>query len=227
MPILRGAVTFSRFRVQTPEPANLSPAKVPPAKPSLAKLSNEAKQLGKSLKNRGFEPIDRKGDEERSAGFVELEDHDSIEFAPGNLYFGEYALFSYRVETLKVPSALLKAEHEKWCREYEREKGHPPKRYEKTENRLALRQALRSRAVPTNKVHDICWNLKTGEMQIWASSRTVVDEIQQAIEKACDLTLAAMVPLAVAQALGIDEKDLQPTAELSWPEFEGEANGKA
>lgn len=212
MPILRGAVTFSRFRVQAPEPA---------------KLSKKAKQLAKSLKTRGFEPIDRQSDEERSAGFVELEEHDSTEFASGNLYFGEYALFSYRVETLKVPSALLRAEHEKWCREYEREKGHPPKRYEKTESRLALRHTLRARAVPNTKVHDISWNLQTGEMQIWASPRKVVDEIQEALEKACDIELTSMVPVAVAQALGIDEKDLQPTAELSWPEAEGEVDGKA
>lgn len=66
MPILRGSVTFARFRVQLPEKG----------------ASNVRRFLTNGLSAHAFEPIDRKSDEDRSTGFVELENNAATGFTP-------------------------------------------------------------------------------------------------------------------------------------------------
>jgi recombination associated protein RdgC len=62
MPVLGGAVTFARVRS---EPGKKLP-------------SDTRRWLAKGLASGAFEPLDpSKGDEERAAGFVELEDHEA------------------------------------------------------------------------------------------------------------------------------------------------------
>lgn len=208
MPVLRGAVTFSRFLVEATEeaPADLK------------------RWLTKALKARAFVPIDRRSEEERAAGFVELENHDASDFATGNLHYGEYALFGYRIDQIRVPGPVLRAELDKWATAFEKEKGRPPSRGEKAENRASIRQVLRNRAVPSTKVHDLSWNLKTQQLQVWAASRTAVEEVMNAVETAFKVKLHPLVPAAMAQRTGIDEAALGPTAELLGVELSAEVS---
>ncbi len=208
MPVLRGAVTFSRFLV---EPGEGAPADL-------------KRWFTKALKARAFAPIDRRSEEERAAGFVELEDHEGTEFATSHLYYGEYALFGYRIDQIKVPGPVLRAEVGKWAAAFEKEKGRPPSRGEKAENRASLRQMLRNRAVPTTKVHDLSWNLKTRQLQIWAASRKAVEEVLNAVEMAFKVKLVPLVPAEVASRTGIADSALAPTAELIGMELPGEVS---
>jgi recombination associated protein RdgC len=191
-------VTFSRFRA---EPAGDAP-------------SDKKRWLTKGLKTGAFEPIDRRTDEERAVGFVQLEDPESTEFSAGTVLHGEYALFGFRVDTLKVPAPVLKAELEKWATAFTKENERPPTRGEKAENRASIRHMLRQRAVPNTKVHDVSWNLKTQQVQIWAASRKMVDEILLAVETAFSVKLQPLVPVAFAARAGIPDDALTPTPEL-------------
>lgn len=198
MPVLRGAVTFSRFRVELP--------KGPPA---------DAKRwLKRGLETRAFEPIDRRSEEDRSAGFVEIENPDATEFSAGSVYYGEYALIGYRIDQIRVPGAAIKAELERWAAAFEKENGRPPGRAEKASQRGSIRQMLRNRAVPSTKVHDLSWNLKTNHLQIWAASRKAVDEIQAVVEAAFEVRLVPLIPAAAAARAGIEDGALLPTPEL-------------
>jgi len=198
MPVLRGAVTFSRFRAEFPEapPANLKPL------------------LARGLKARAFEPIDRKGEDDRAAGFVELDNPDGVDFDGTGFLAGEYALFSFRVDQLRIPGAQLKVELEKWAAAFEREKGRAPARSEKNATKDSLRMAMRNRAVPSTKMFDVSWHLKTHQLQVWAASRKVVEEVQLSAEEAFGVKLLPLAPAAIAQAAGIDEAQLMPTPEL-------------
>ena len=199
MPVLSGAVTFSRFRA---EPAGNAP-------------SDTKRWLTKGLKSGLFEPIDlKKTEDERAAGFVELENHDATDFTPGGVLYGEYALFGFRIDTIKVPAPVLKAELDKWMKGFEKQNGRPPTRGEKAENRASLRHMLRQRAVPFTKVHDVSWNLKTNQVQLWASSRKAVDEILLAVETAFEVKLQPLVPTSLAASAGINVAELVPTPEL-------------
>lgn len=208
MPILRGSVTFSRFRVKTEKHA-----------PSDAK-----KWLLKGLQAHAFEALDRKGDEDRAAGFVELESADGTDFAPSALFFGERALFSWRIDTLKIPGPVVKAELEKWKASFEKEQGRRPSRGETTEHRGALRQKLRSQATPVTKTHDVAWNLKAGELQLWTSSRKVVEEVAVALEESFAAKLTPLTPGAKTE-----EGALSPTPELMGVELSSQevARGEA
>jgi DNA recombination-dependent growth factor C len=206
MPVLRGAVTFSRFLV---EPAEGAPADL-------------KRSLSRALKARAFAPIDRRSEEERAAGFVELESHDSTDFSAGALFYGEYALFGYRIDQIKVPGPVLRAEVDKWAAAFEKEKGRPPSRGEKTENRSSLRQVLRNRAVPVTKVHDVSWNLKSQQLYIWAASRKAVEEVLNAVEVAFKVKLVQLIPAAAAARMGIADSTLGPTAELIGVELPAE-----
>jgi recombination associated protein RdgC len=198
MPILSGTVTFARFGV---EPAEAFPTDV-------------RRWLSRGLRARAFEPIDRRTDEERAAGFVELEDHDATEFSPGRLFYGEYALLAWRIETLKIRAAALKAELAQWAAAFEKEQGRAPARGEKAKRRDALRQAMRAKAEPVTKVYDVSWNLKSQELQVWAASRKVVDEVVLAMESCFRIRLHAQVPSVAARRQGVSDGVLMPTPEL-------------
>ncbi|MCY1035402.1 recombination-associated protein RdgC [Corallococcus sp. BB11-1] len=198
MPVLRGAVTFSRFRT---EPSKEAPSDV-------------KRWLTKGLKSHAFEPIDRRSEDERAAGFVELENAEASDFSTSNLFYGEYALFSFRIDTLKVPGSMMKAELDKWTSAFTKENGRPPARAEKNKQKLELKQLLRQRAVPRTSVLDVTWNLKTQQVQIWAASRKTVDEISVALEGALAVKVIGITPASMAQRAGIDDKALGPTAEL-------------
>lgn len=198
MPILSGAVTFSRFR---------------------AELAGGREDLGprltKGLQSGAFEPINLQvPEDDRACGFVELESHDATDFAPGSIFFGEYILFGYRVDTVKVQGAQLKAELEKWATAFEKEQGRKPTRGEKVEQKATLRHMLRQRAVPTTKVHDVCWNPATGQVQVWAASRKAVDEVLLAMESALQVKLEPITLPLLATTAAIPESALSPTPEL-------------
>lgn len=209
MPILRGAVTFARYRVELAEPGDLK------------------RVLSRGLKTHAFEPIDPKGDDARAAGFAELENPDSTEFPAGALYHGERALFTWRVDQIKIPGAQLKAELDKWTQTFEREQGRKPSRGEKTAQKNELRDRLRKRALPITKTHDLAWNPKTGDLQIWSASRKVIDEIVGAVETAFQVRVIAQVPGAVANAAGFDDAAFKPTPELAGAEAVEAIHGAA
>lgn len=206
MPILRGAVTFSRFQAE-----------------AAAERPRDLKNyLSKGLRTRAFTPLDRRSDEERAAGFVELEQPDATEFAPASFLYGEWALFGYRVDQLKIPGGELRTQLAKWSLAFERDKGRPPSRVERAEGRAAVKGLLRAHASPRTRILEVSWNLKTNQVQIWSTSRRAVEEVQSALTTAFALTLAAKVPAAAAEKLG--SKALRPTVELCGPELDGEVS---
>jgi len=198
MPLLRGSVSFSRFQVTSDRPAALEAAR---------------KSLWKILRTRAFEPLGKNSEEDRSVGFVELENPESTEFSPGSLFYGEHALFSFRIDTVRLPASALRAEMARTDSHFEKQHGRKPSRKEKNELKLAIRQQLKNRTFPNTRVQDVSWNLKSGQLQIWAGSRKGVEEVQAALETALSIKLVPQVPGALLKA---DEENplLGPTAEL-------------
>jgi recombination associated protein RdgC len=197
MPVQSGAVSFARFRS---EPAGARP---------------DAKRwLLRGLKKNLFEPLEaRKAERDRTAGFVELEDHDATGFEAG-LFQGEHALFAWRIDELKVPARAVKAEVDRWAAAFSAEHGRPPGRREKAARKEEVRQLLRQRAEPSSKVLDVSWNLDTGEVAVWATSRKVVDEISAAMEEGFGVALHPVSVGAIAALSKLPEAALGPTAAL-------------
>ena len=206
MPLLKGTATFSRYRVEPA--AGAGKQKTPP-------------DLAEALRLRAFQPLERGGEEERAQGFVELADKNRGEFSPGNTYEGPFALFSWRVDEIRIPSAAVKSELEAWQQRFVAENGRPPGKKEKGDAKDEIRHTLKSRYPVATKTFDVSLNLESGHAQLWAGSRKAVDELQDAVEQALGVKLVPVSPVTVAQQLGIAEKALTPTPLLSMPEPPG------
>ena len=127
MPIRKGTVSCSRFRLEGAVPKDVK------------------KWLTKTLKTGAFEPIDPKSDELRAAGFVQLEDDRATDFPAGALFEGMYALFAWRVEKIRLPASTLRAELAEWARAFEAKNGRGPGRREKSDQKEMIRKSLRSK----------------------------------------------------------------------------------
>lgn len=194
MPIRRGSVNFARFRVAGAVP-------------------KDAKRwLQSALRKKAFEPIDVNGDEERAAGFVELEAPERTDFEAGSLFHGLHALFAWRVDKLKVSSGQVRTQLHQWAQAFEGKNGRPPGRREKSEQKDAIRKVLRGRLEPATKVHEVSLDLAGKDLFVWATSRPVVEEVQAVLEDALDVKLLPRVPAAFMDEKTLD--GLAPTATL-------------
>lgn len=199
MPIRRGSVNLARFRLEGEFPKDVK------------------RWLQRGLGKASFEPIDPKSDDERTAGFVELEAPERTEFSAGALFHGMHALFSYRVDKLKVPSNAMRAGMLQWSQAFEQKNGRPPGRREKTEQKDTLKKALRAKQGPVTKLFEVSVDLTSKDVFVWATSRTIVDEVQGSLEANLEVKLVPRVPAAFLAPSQVDA--LTPTKELF-----GEAN---
>ena len=149
---------------------------------------------------------------------MQVADRDAVEFSVSGVYEGDYATFAFRVDEVRIPSAVVRDEMERWARNFEREAQRKPGRKEKNDAKQEIRHKLRSRFPLATKTFDVSWNLTTHQLQIWASSRKAVDEIEAAVAQAFGVKLVPLVPVVMADKLGINEKALAPTPSLSVPE---------
>jgi recombination associated protein RdgC len=194
MPIAKGPVSFHRFRLTGEVP------------------KDHRRWLTHALKKRAFEEVDPKGDDDRAAGFVELEQNRRTDFSVGDVFYGEAALFAWRGEKLRVPPAALRSALATWSQRFEGEKGRRPSRRETSEEKEALRRQLRSKVEPSVKVFDVSLQLKTYELFIWATSKGVIEEVQEALESTLEVRLVPRVPAAFVSQKVLDA--LIPTPEL-------------
>lgn len=194
MPIRRGALSFTRFRLDGSIP------------------KDTRKWLTKALQTRGFEGIDPKGEEDRASGFVSLERPEVADFPAGEVFRGLHALFAWRVEKLRIPAQMIRTQLSEWSQAFEQKNGRAPGRREKTEQKDTIRRALRSKTEPGVKVFDVSLDLAGKELQIWATSRGVVEEITEALEAELEVRLIPRVPASFVDADTLDQ--LAPTTEL-------------
>lgn len=198
MPIHKGAVTASRYVVVEGGKSG----------------KDQRRTLANGLRKLAFEPLDRDGDEDRSAGWVEVENHDSTELAPSSFLLGEHVILTWRIDALRVPTAQAKAELETWAKAFQTKHSRPPSKKERSEEKELIIRKLRKRAFISSKTFDVSWSQSTGVVLIWASSRKVVEEVIVALEESVGLTLRSTSPGASAEAAGIDADQLSPTAAL-------------
>lgn len=194
MPIRRGSISCSRFAIEGGIPKDVK------------------KWLTHALKRHAFEPIDPKGDEERVAGFVELEDENATGFAAGTVFQGEHAVFSWRVDKIRIPGATVRAELQAFAQKYEAKNGRPPSRGQKNEQKELIRRGLRSKTAAVTKTSDVSIDLKSKEVLVWASSVAVVDEVFSALEQGLETRLLGRTPQALLDPKVLES--LSPTTEL-------------
>lgn len=194
MPIRRGSISCSRFLIEGDVPKDVK------------------KWLTGALKRHAFAPIDPKGDEERSSGFVELEDEKATGFAPGTLFEADHALFAWRVDKIRLPASTIRIELEEFTRKYEAKNGRKPSRGQKSEQKELIRRGMRSKTPAVTKVSDVSIDLETKHVLVWATSTGIVEEVQTALEEGLDTRLIQRVAQAFLSEKQLEQ--LKPSEEL-------------
>ncbi len=198
MALRSGSVTLARFRTAPPKQRG----------------ADLKRFVLKGLRAHHFEPLDpARAEDDRAAGFVELADAEATGF-DGEVLQGDLALFAWRVDTLKVPGAEVKAAVARWAGAFQAEHGRPPARREKAEAAGGFKEALRRKVTPSSRVHDVAWNLVSGELQVWSGSRKTVEEIAEAVAAAFQVKPVALTAGARAEEAGLGEGRLRPTPAL-------------
>jgi recombination associated protein RdgC len=201
MPILKGAMTFSRFR----------------ARHKGERPRDPKRWLAKGFRAHAFEPLEKNAEEDTAQGWVEIENADSTELSPQSFLYGDLVLASYRIDRLRVPAAAIRAELDTWSRAFTEREARPPRRSEKAEEKELITKRLRKRAFPRTTLTDLSWNLTTDHLEIWTTQKSVTDEIQTSLETVFELRLLPLAPGAYASTLDLtddQEELLKPTAEL-------------
>jgi DNA recombination-dependent growth factor C len=224
MPLLKGNLSFARFTVELPDKSRSAAGGANP--PAAASAKDLRRSVPKGLRRKAFQPLVVDSEDDRSAGWVEVENSELIEFPPERLVFGEHFLFAYRVDRLRVPSSVVKSELAAFAAAYEEENGHPPTRSQKKAQKELIERKLKRRAFPSRKVYDVSWNTQSGVLAIWATAQNTVEEMHLFIEESLEIRLHPMTPGAIADSLDLPRGALTPTADLIGAVLAGEVGGE-
>ena len=153
--------------------------------------------------------------EERSLGWVSVHNMFDSEFAEAAYSAGDYIVLSLRIDERKVSAAALK----KFClKEEERikkERGVPrlnkAVRQEIKEN---IRLMLVKKAVPIPSVYDLCWNLSTGTMLFFSTSRKAQEVLENFFHETFGLRIVLQIPYLTATHL-LDDQNREALSEIS------------
>jgi DNA recombination-dependent growth factor C len=171
-------------------------------------------QFAEALAAHGFRDIDPHGEEEQTVGWVRLDDPFSAEWGPTELLqAGGLLLFALRLDTLKIPALTLRA----YCQAAEREQLAAARRdkltrAERDAVKQQVRRTLRGRSLPKLALVEVAWNLSTGEVRLFSTSRAVAGRFVELFEKTFAIALRPVGPMTVLWLRGLDEADAEALA---------------
>lgn len=196
MGLLTGSVSYLRFLAQGDLPAALEDA------------------YAAALADHGFRDIDPDGEEERNAGWVRLDDPFTATWQPHEITSNNGLLvWRLRIDTLKIPAVMLKHWVDAAEREFLARQGRDKlTRPEREALKHKVRKDMRRRSLAKMALVDIAWNLTTGEVRLFATSRAVATLFVEVFEKTFALTLRPVTPMSVLWLRGLDDAALEALA---------------
>jgi len=190
MGLLKGSVTFSRYRISGALPDHFPD------------FFNE------QIRRNAFQTVWRTTDE-MAAGWTSLENCLDTDFSYASYAQGRYMLFSLRIDRKSVAPSLLRirileAEQKKLA-----ETGQK-KLYR--EQREAIRESVRldllGKTMPVPSFHEICWSVPDRVLTFCCLSDKVAGELQELFRESFSLSLSPYLPWdsdgAVLQPQGAD-----------------------
>ncbi|MFZ4437359.1 MAG: recombination-associated protein RdgC [Syntrophales bacterium] len=176
MGLLKGSVTFSRYRISGALPDHFPD------------FFNE------QIRRNAFQTVWRTTDE-MAAGWTSLENCLDTDFSYASYAQGRYMLFSLRIDRKSVAPSLLRirileAEQKKLA-----ESGQK-KLYR--EQREAIRESVRlellGKTMPVPSFHEICWSVSDRVLTFCCLSDKVAGELQELFRESFSLSLSPYLP---------------------------------
>ena len=206
MGALEGSLTFKTFYVEGEPPHDFQSVYL------------------RKLQDRFFEPLSPVGEDERTVGWVPVQDPIGTEFRYDQVFFNQYIVFAMRIDKWSLPSPWVKAmtrqailerlpelEAEEAQRQSAEGKLRPKAKLSKREKekiKLEVTTEIKHKVLPAMKVIDVVWNISEGMVRFWSTSSAVCDEFVELFEATFGLSLNGDSPFLMARHLGFDEKDL-------------------
>jgi recombination associated protein RdgC len=176
MGLIKGTLTFSRYRIQEPLPGNFQDF------------------THRQIKRFAFRELSQ-GSEELSFGWTSLENPLDTQFEYANYSVGDYLVFSFRLDRKKVPPSLAKI---KYLEAEKKALGAKAKKFlskgEREEIKERIQLELLNKAFPVPSFFDVCWSLSQGWVTLGSFSPKIAEEFEKLFKKTFSLTLSPWVP---------------------------------
>jgi hypothetical protein len=167
MGLLKGAVTFSRYRIVGALPDHFPD------------FFNE------QIRRYAFQTVWRTTDE-MAAGWTSLENCLDTDFPYASYALGQYMLFSLRIDRLRILEAERKQLTETGQKKLYRE--------QREAIRESVRLELLGKTLPVPAFHEICWSVPDHVLTFCCLSDKVAGELQELFRESFSLSLAPYAP---------------------------------
>jgi hypothetical protein len=168
-------------------------------------------QIPALLKRYAFQDIDALPGEERSFGWTSFEDMLDTEWTMAPPEKGAYVLFALRLETRRVPPAVLKKHHAIALREEKRRMTAQGKQFISRERKKELREEVQQRLMrhflPIPSLFDVIWATDAGLVYFASTQRKMLDMFEEYFVKSFELPLEQLTPYGLA-TMSLTEHEL-------------------
>ncbi len=148
-----------------------------------------------------FREIDETNDE-KAWGWVELDNLLQTSCGGGQAHKGEYLAFSLRIDTRKVPAAVLRKHYLLAERALlEQQKFRRLSRNQKLELKKTVQQDLLRRQLPQPNLFDVVWHPGRQRLWLFATSPKVREIFETLFRETFELDLYLLFPYTLAQDL--------------------------
>jgi recombination associated protein RdgC len=176
MGLLKGNITFSRFRILGSMPDSFD------------------EFFAERIHRFAFQNIWRTGDE-KIKGWISIENCVDSDFPYASYAQGNYLLFSLRIDRKSIPPSLLKIrlmeDEQKKLKESGQKKLY---REQREAIRDSVRLELLAKALPVPSFYDICWSVQERMLTFCSLSDKAGTELQELFRDSFSLTLAPYTP---------------------------------
>jgi len=176
MGILKGTLTFSRYRVSG----------------DLPEYTNDF--IDEQLKRFAFRDITT-SEKEKSVGWTSLDNILDTAFEYANYHAGEHIAFSLRIDKRNIPASLFKLKvmeaEQRYKAEHDRNKLY---KTERTDIRDSVRSQLIRTAPPVPSFFDICWSPQDKWVLIASHSDSVLEDFEDLFKRSFQCTIIPAVP---------------------------------
>ncbi|MDR0339731.1 MAG: recombination-associated protein RdgC [Desulfovibrio sp.] len=186
MSFLKSSTSFTRFRISEPVPATLWP------------------EVVDRLRRNGFTDIDELP-EDRSFGWTAFEDILDLGFSANPVEKGHYLAFCLRLDTRRVPPAVLKKHVAVALKKEEAQNREMGKKFVSRERRKEIREqvelSLKRRFLPIPAYFEVIWNTAESLVYVASSQQKILDLFEECFVKTFELHIVPQSPYELAQRL--------------------------
>jgi len=174
--LLKGPLSFSRFMVIGEWPSDFT------------------EMIDRQLRQYAFQDLAGSTDE-KTMGWTGIENILDTDFSHASYVWGDYLLFSMRIDRRAVPPSLLKIRVMEAEKHYLKETGRKKiDRIAREELREGVRRDLMSHIHPTPSFFDICWCVSGGTVLLTSLSEKVMQDFQDFFKTSFEWVPCPFVP---------------------------------